>query len=175
MLFKKLGFRLWVKAGNIFSASLYICQVFLIPLNACPRRMQRNSGWKLRQRRREATAKKLNSPKVHRRESYLPLPLSPTHIKVRAALHKTSAGSATQRKRTYFRDYTTPIRVPSTFALAHAPPTYQTHRAHTHTSALFAFWVALNAHALTSARSFGFCAIWVYISSSSSSGYVASV
>jgi hypothetical protein len=56
------------------------------------------------------------------------------------------------------------IQVPSTPALA--PPSRKAHRAPTNTSALFTFWLARNARAYTSARSIGFCAIWVCISSS---------
>ena len=63
------------------------------------------------------------------------------------------------------------IRLPYTPALAHAPPTHQAHRAPTSTSAVFICRLARNARAYTSARAaIGFCAIWVCISSSSSSG-----
>ena len=61
-----------------------------------------------------------------------------------AALNKNPAGSATQRKTTYFRDHATPIRVLSTTALAHASPNHQVHRAPTYTSAL--------SHVLTRAQ-----------------------
>jgi hypothetical protein len=61
------------------------------------------------------------------------------------------------------------IGVPSTPALAHAPPTHKAHRAPNHTLALFTVGLARNARAYTSARGIGFCAIWVCISSSSSS------
>ena len=57
--------------------------------------------------------------------------------------------SATQRKPAYFRDHATPIRVPSTPALAHAPPTHQTHRAPTHTYALFHVFDSRATHART--------------------------
>jgi hypothetical protein len=54
-------------------------------------------------------------------------------------------------------------------ALAHTLPNHKAHRAPTHTSALFTFRLARNARAYISVRSNGFCAIWVCISSSSSS------
>ena len=56
-----------------------------------------------------------------------------------AALHKTSAGEHHTKKANLLQRSRHPIRVPSTPALAHAPPTYQVHRAPTHTSALFTF------------------------------------
>jgi hypothetical protein len=62
---------------------------------------------------------------------------------------KTSSG--------YFRDHALPT------------PTHQAHQAPTHPLALFSFWVGwVYVCACTSARSFGFCASWVCISSSTS-------
>jgi hypothetical protein len=49
------------------------------------------------------------------------------------------------------------------------PLTHKAHSAPTHTSALFTFGLAHNTRACTFTRSIGFCAIWVCISSSSSS------
>jgi hypothetical protein len=87
-----------------------------------------------------------------------------------AMLQKSSAGERHTKKANLLQRSRHPIRVPSTPALAHAPPTRKAHRAPTHTSALFTFLLARNARAYTSARSIGLeaNAIWVCISSSSS-------
>jgi hypothetical protein len=64
-----------------------------------------------------------------------------------------------------------PVRVPPIPALAHAPPTHQANRASTHLPPIFFlhFFLARNANLFASSRSSGFCFIWGFISSSSSS------
>jgi transcriptional antiterminator Rof (Rho-off) len=54
-----------------------------------------------------------------------------------AALQKISAGERHTNTTNLLQRSRYPIRVPSTLAFAHAPPTHQAHRAPNHTSALF--------------------------------------
>jgi hypothetical protein len=56
-----------------------------------------------------------------------------------AALHKSSAGERHTKKANLLQRSRHPIRVPSTPALAHAPPTRKAHRALTQTSAHLTF------------------------------------
>jgi hypothetical protein len=57
-----------------------------------------------------------------------------------AALHKTFAGERHTKKASLLQRSRHPIRVPSTLALAQAPPTRKAHRAPTRTSTPFTFF-----------------------------------
>ena len=98
----------------------------------------------------------------HRAELELELELMQSQtaqrLMLRAEVYARALRASQKRKRermygwardapAYFRDHATLIRVPSTPALANAPPTHQAHRAPTHTYALFQFFDSRATHA----------------------------
>jgi hypothetical protein len=66
-----------------------------------------------------------------------------------AALHKSPAGERHTKKANLLQRSRHPIRVPSTPALAHAPPACKAHRAHTPTPQLSSSFDSRAAHART--------------------------